>query len=230
MEENIFDKLGESYDKIFPSHIFEYYLTERIKLIQKILSKSKVKILDVGCGTGTLIYHLNKLGYDAYGIDNSFKMVEIANKKNPGKVKKGDMLNLEFKNQSFDLVISIVSLHHLGNLNRVEKAVNEMIRVTKKSGFILIWEHNPFNPYWYFLMKKVPQDIGEEKLIPLWIIIKIFKKNNIKIEKILKTGFVPDFAPEWSLPILKFLEKGIKKLPLLSMFLLAHNVIIGKKE
>ena len=31
----------------------------------------------------------------------------------------------------------------------------------------MVWDHNPRNPYWPYLMKRVPQDIGEERLIGL---------------------------------------------------------------
>ncbi|HOK55973.1 MAG TPA: class I SAM-dependent methyltransferase [bacterium] len=227
MKKNVFDEVAEIYEKIFPEHIFNYYLNKRINIILKLKLDKKAKILDVGCGTGTLLYHLKNYGYDVWGIDNSKRMVEIAEEKVPGKIIKEDMLNIPFPSETFDLVFSIVSLHHLGKIEKVKKAVREMIRITKNGGMILIWEHNPLNPYWYFLMKKVPQDIGEEKLIPLSIFINEFKKNKIKILKVFRCGLVPDFAPKWSLFFLDYLEKGLQKVfPLL----LAHNVIIGKKE
>ncbi|MCM8809984.1 MAG: class I SAM-dependent methyltransferase, partial [Candidatus Omnitrophica bacterium] len=149
MEKNIFDQVANFYEKIFPEHIFNYYLIKRLNFIKKICPDRNSKILDVGCGTGALINLLNKEGYDVWGIDSSENMVKIANKRLPGKIIKGDMLNLPFPSENFDLVISIVSLHHLGNLNKVKTAIKEMTRVIKKSGLILIWEHNPLNLYWY---------------------------------------------------------------------------------
>ncbi|MCM8786155.1 MAG: class I SAM-dependent methyltransferase [Candidatus Omnitrophica bacterium] len=229
MGKNIFDQVANFYEKIFPEHIFNYYLKKRVNFIKKIYSNRDCKILDVGCGTGALISLLNKEGYNVWGIDNSENMVKIANKRIPGKIIKGDMLNLPFPSESFDLVISVVSLHHLGNLNKVKTAIKEMARVTKKSGIILIWEHNPNNLYWYFLMKRVPQDTGDEKLIPARIILKEFRKNKISVIKTIKTGFVPDFAPKQILPLLDFLEKGIQKIFPLNL-ILAHNVIVGKKD
>jgi len=229
MRKNIFDEIAYFYDNIFPGHIFMYYLEKRLNLIKKICPEKNKKILDVGCGTGTLLYYLMKSGYtNVWGIDNSPKMVEIANKKIPNRIIKGDMLNLPFSSESFDTVISIVSLHHLGNLNKVKKAIFEMARVLKKSGNLIIWEHNQYNLYWYFLMKKVPQDTGEEKLVPLKIIVNEFKKNKVKIVKVMRSGIVPDFAPEWSLSFFDFFEKGIQKIFPLSIFL-AHNIVIGEK-
>ncbi|MCM8832401.1 MAG: class I SAM-dependent methyltransferase [Candidatus Omnitrophica bacterium] len=228
MEKNIFDQVANFYEKIFPEHIFNYYLIKRLNFIKKICPDRNSKILDVGCGTGALINLLNKEGYDVWGIDSSENMFKIANKRLPGKIIKGDMLNLPFPSENFDLVISIVSLHHLGNLNKVKTAIKEMTRVINKSGLILIWEHNPLNLYWYFLMKKVPQDTGEEKLVSSKIIIEQLKKNRIYNIKTIRTGLVPDFTPKRILPLLDFLEKGIQKIFPLNL-ILAHNVIIGEK-
>lgn len=228
MERNIFDEVAEFYDRIFPEHIFNYYLQKRIKFIRSICAKTSLKILDVGCGTGTLIYYLSKYGYDVWGIDNSSKMVEIASQKLPGRIKKCDMLYIDFENESFDMVISIVSLHHLGDYRKVKRAISEMVRVTKKSGYILIWEHNPFNPYWYFLMKRVPQDTGKEKLIHSSFIVKNLKENGVKVRKIMKTGLVADFFPKWSLKFCDFMEEVIQKIFIFN-FLFAHNVILGEK-
>ena len=45
--------------------------------------------------------------------------------------------------------------------------VREMGRVVKRGGFVVLWDHNPANPYWPILMKRVPQDSGDERLVPL---------------------------------------------------------------
>ncbi len=51
-------------------------LTDRLLSIAKLPAGST--ILDIGCGTGRTVRRLLKLGYDAYGIDRSEKMVRIA--------------------------------------------------------------------------------------------------------------------------------------------------------
>ncbi|MCS7180325.1 MAG: class I SAM-dependent methyltransferase, partial [bacterium] len=60
MEKNIFDEVAEFYDRIFPPHIYEYYISKRVNLIKKICPDTNIRILDIGCGTGTLIYSLSK--------------------------------------------------------------------------------------------------------------------------------------------------------------------------
>ncbi len=36
----------------------------------------------------------------------------------------------------------------------------------RPAGASLVWDHNPRNPYWKLLMARVPQDTGEERLVP----------------------------------------------------------------
>jgi hypothetical protein len=43
-----------------------------------------------------------------------------------------------------------------------------MGRVVRPAGYVLIWDHNPLNPYWPILMKRVPQDHGDERLVSVW--------------------------------------------------------------
>ena len=59
-----------------------------------------------------------------------------------------------------------------------------MLRVLRSGGHLLIWDHNPRNPYWNFLMKRVPQDCGEERLIHKNEILSILAKHHTLIESI----------------------------------------------
>src|SRR3982074_258684 len=74
---------------------------------------------------------------------------------------------LPFADNSFDLALTVATLHHLETPERVATTVQEMARVVKRGGFVVLWDHNPANPYWPILMKRVPQDSGDEHLVPL---------------------------------------------------------------
>lgn len=230
MKENIFNHVAPFYEKVFKRHIVEYYLNKRIEVVKKFFPDKNIKILDVGCGTGLFLYSLRKEGYNnLWGIDISENMIKIAKERLNDRVLKGDILSIPFCNSTFDLTVSIVTLHHLGKKWKVRKGIEEMVRVTKKGGYILIWEHNPLNFYWYILMKRVPQDKGEVKLISSGEMARELRRNNVKIIKIFKTGLLPDFASEKLVSFFVFLERGIEKIFPLNQFL-AHNIIIGRKE
>ncbi|MBI2252951.1 MAG: hypothetical protein HYU63_09490, partial [Armatimonadetes bacterium] len=118
--------------------------------------------------------------------------------------------------------------HHLYTKEKVAKTISEMIRVTKRGGIILIWDHNLLNPYWPIIMKKVPQDSGKERIVPISELLSNLKLYKYKELKIFYLGFIPDFISRKLLSLFQFLEKIVETLPLINK-LSAHNVIIFKK-
>ena len=102
--------------------------------------KSNFKILDVGCGDGTLVNELINAGYDAYGVDIGFKNGEFTKNliDNSRLIKiKGnsdrenmdsDNYEIPFDKEHFDLVVSDQTIEHVEDL---EKFVSESNRVLK---------------------------------------------------------------------------------------------------
>ena len=54
-------------------------------------------------------------------------------------------------------------MHHIADPIG-QTALAEMVRVVQPGGAVMVWDHNPRNPYWPYLMKRVPQDRGDERL------------------------------------------------------------------
>jgi ubiquinone/menaquinone biosynthesis C-methylase UbiE len=94
-------------------------------------------VLDVGCGNGKNIKYLLDNDIRAFGIDFSEKLVKVCKRKKLD-VTVGDVLNIPFNDNSFDNIISIAVIHHLQKEEDRIKALNEMIRVCKNNGKILI--------------------------------------------------------------------------------------------
>ena len=107
---------------------------------------SKVRILDVGCGSGYLAFALAGLGAaEVVGIDldpvNYVRASERARMRDllaPGRgdavrLEPGDVHALAFDDGSFDLVYSVTALEHFRDLDR---AVSEMSRVTRPGGLL----------------------------------------------------------------------------------------------
>ena len=101
-------------------------------------------VLDVGCGTGTLVIaakrHVGSTGA-AYGIDASPEMLARANKKARRAgvdvvFKNAFAQALPFPDAQFDAVLTTVMLHHLPRKARHECA-GEMRRVLKPGGRVL---------------------------------------------------------------------------------------------
>ena len=94
-------------------------------------------VLDVGCGNGKNIKYLLDNDIRAFGIDFSEKLVKVCKRKKLD-VTVGDVLDIPFNDNSFDNIISIAVIHHLQKEEDRIKALNEMIRVCKNNGKILI--------------------------------------------------------------------------------------------
>jgi SAM-dependent methyltransferase len=85
------DFYGEIYDQLMlPKQRVEF---ESDKLIQTMQPSKKTSILlDVGSGTGEFVNHLTDLGYQAYGVDKSSAMIDVAKNKYPNiQIKRADV-------------------------------------------------------------------------------------------------------------------------------------------
>ncbi|WP_455757108.1 class I SAM-dependent methyltransferase [Sulfurimonas sp.] len=102
------------------------------------LSKDS-KILDVGCAKGFMLYDFKKLipGITVKGIDISEYAIENAKEEVKSDLQVADARKLPFDDNSFDLVISITTLHNL-NKDDMKIALKEIMRVTKKDAFITL--------------------------------------------------------------------------------------------
>jgi SAM-dependent methyltransferase len=70
-------------------------------------------------------------------LDNSPQLVDICREKNLD-VHLGSILAIPFASNSFDYTLCIAVIHHLSTADRRMSAINELIRITKPGGQILI--------------------------------------------------------------------------------------------
>ena len=97
-------------------------------------------ILDVGCGNGRNMVD-KRFIFD--GCDASENLVEICQNKGLNVINS-DCCNLPYNDNSYDYVMNIAVLHHLSTKERRVQCVNELKRVCKTKGKIIItvwsWE------------------------------------------------------------------------------------------
>jgi len=100
---------------------------------------SESKILDIGCAKGFMLYDFTRLipGVTVRGIDISEYAIKNAKEEVKDYVEVGNAVDLPFDDDSFDLVISITTLHNLEK-NDLKRALKEIMRVTKKDAFITV--------------------------------------------------------------------------------------------
>lgn len=106
-------------------------------------------VLDVGCGDGGDLLYLADRVKEAVGIDIIPKSQWPKQCSERLQFFVGDSENLPFGKGSFDVVFEKDMLHHTVDPAR---ALEEIKRITKKGGRIVILEANRYNPIFYFHM------------------------------------------------------------------------------
>ncbi len=101
--------------------------------------KSNSKILDIGCAKGFMLYDMCRIipGINVKGIDISDYAIDYCMEDMKKDLSVGDARNLNFEDNSFDLVISITTIHNLEYEDCI-LALKEINRVSKKDAFITV--------------------------------------------------------------------------------------------
>jgi SAM-dependent methyltransferase len=131
------------------SHRFytEAKVQELVELMTRWLgSAAGVAALDVGCGPGLtdelLLPHIRSL----HGLDVSRALLARAEERNPGaRYEWYDGGRFPLDDSSFDLTFAVCVLHHVGQGDRPSFA-QELARVTRPGGLVVVFEHNALNP------------------------------------------------------------------------------------
>jgi ubiquinone/menaquinone biosynthesis C-methylase UbiE len=98
-------------------------------------------LLEVGCGTGLLLARLAKIARSAQGIDLSPGMLKKAEARGLS-VREGSVTDLPYPDGSFDVTCSFKVLAHVPC---VERALAEMVRVTRPQGVVIAEFYNPMS-------------------------------------------------------------------------------------
>lgn len=124
--------------------------------LEQIQNKENLKLLDLGCGTGRDLELALDLGFskeNLSGCDFSKGQLEIVKKKG-FNIKISEITQLDFKNEEFDVIICIAAHHHLLEKKEQIKALEEMKRVLKKTGHILLCNWFPEKTFLEDQLKK----------------------------------------------------------------------------
>jgi len=144
----LFDEWPESYDRWFTTPIGSLVKRYETELILNLLSPKQGEIiLDAGCGTGIFSLDILSSGAKVIGLDLSLPMLMRAEKKLKGfpfQMVFADMLDLPFREGSFDKVVSVTALEFIED---GKAAVGELFRVTKREGRIVAATLNSLSPW-----------------------------------------------------------------------------------
>ena len=113
------------------------------------------RMLDVGCGSGTLLGLMKQRGFDVMGVDTSEEAAVIADRQHGVKVVVGSLKSVGFEDASFDVVTLFHVLEHVTNPREV---LLEARRLLKRNGRLVLqvpniqsWQFRLFGAKWYGL-------------------------------------------------------------------------------
>lgn len=102
---------------------------------ERYAGRTGLSILDAGCGTGLLMQELSSLG-TVEGIDISEEALDFCRRRGLTNVQRGDVTQLPFASESFDLVTAMDILEHLDDDTG---ALREWRRVLKPGGRVILF-------------------------------------------------------------------------------------------
>lgn len=130
-------------------------------LFNEFLGEAPVdRLLDIGCGTGIYVEALAAHAHRLCALDASPEMTTVARAfcKERGLEHVHHIVGsaevLPFADNTFDLVVALDTLHHVGSL---EDVVAEVFRLLKPGGRFLVFEPNILNPLMW-LAHAIPRE------------------------------------------------------------------------
>lgn len=139
--EGVYDTVAEEYAEAFSGE------HENKPKDQEILQRFAQEIADgrpvwdLGCGPGQTAIYLKNLGVEISGLDLSERILEEARALHPEiHFRKGDLLDLEFEDDSVAAVVAFYAIVHFTE-GQVGIAFREVFRVLRPGGLFLLTFH-----------------------------------------------------------------------------------------
>jgi SAM-dependent methyltransferase len=207
-----FDRLADEYAGEIPPHLVAHYLGRKVEQLRRALGDAHPRLgLDVGCGVGLYADAVAQaLGCTVVGVDASVPALHAAKARAP--LAGADVQHLPFPDATVDFAYAINMVHHLKR-GEQERALAETARVLRPGAPLLVFEINVRNPLFRLYMRRVfPRtrriDRGDEEfLLPR----ELAAASPLPVESVHCYTFIPDFAPSWSLPVLRPLERLLER-------------------
>ena len=208
------ERTGPSYSQYYKDHgedrndilgnpgvLFQTLAFDRanIRALGRLgLERRTARVLDVGCGTGSSLLSLIRLGFDPSnlsGIDLDQDRIDAALRQAPNvDFRCGDARKLDYPDASFELVLESTMFVLMTDEAVARDIAREMIRVTKPGGHLMLidWRYGkPGNATYLGLSKS--------RIVSLFDV-----GNSTRVEAVEKGALVP--------PVGRFLSKSLPSL------------------
>lgn len=230
MSNAVFDRVARDYETIHnrslpPGVSSDEFVRQKaehlIGWILEAAGEGEFCYLDFGCGNGRLF----RLLFDSpplapmraagrlrlFGVEPSAESLKEARRiAGEDRVFFANRLEGLSAGVRFDLVVSCNVFHHI--LPSERAAAAEALRARMKPGaHLVLWEHNPFNPFARLLVKFCPFD-EDARLLSLAAARRLLEKSGYRH---LKHAYVNLFPPKWQrINFVARIESKIAGLPI----------------
>lgn len=170
-----FDAFADGYDagmhdpiKRLAGSSFDVFVAQKVALAKRWLAARNLagqgtRLLDFGCGTGDFLRSMRAAvpALELAGCDVSGEMLDQARQRWPElaavELHAIEAGKVPWESERFDVVIAICVFHHIVPAER-PAVIGEIRRALKPGGWLLIIEHNPWNPLTRHIVKRAPID------------------------------------------------------------------------
>jgi 2-polyprenyl-3-methyl-5-hydroxy-6-metoxy-1,4-benzoquinol methylase len=165
------------------------------------LPSSNKRLLDLGCGNGSLTARLHDLGWSVVGIDPSQQGIAAARAKHP-QLDFRQMSAYEDLRASLGTFPVIVSLEVVEHLYSPREYVGRAFEALNDGGVFIL--STPYHGYWknlaLALSGRLDQhftalwDHGHIKFWSIPTIARLLKESGFRVDRVMRVGRVPTFA------------------------------------
>jgi ubiquinone/menaquinone biosynthesis C-methylase UbiE len=256
----VFERYYSNYRSDFNGYLKGAWTDRHLELdkeIDAMQNKSNIKIMDLGCGTGSVsLYIAGKLQgkCEVVGVDINGERLFCARERQKVLERsiglklgcefiESDVLSLD-NNPRFDLVYLEETLHHLEPRSKVIKKISGLL---KSGGILIISEVNAYNPFMQVHLFKrrglrtVKRKIGKngqaimygvERILPASKVVRLFTAHNLKVRSLryfrIASAKLGSFLEKRDIDVLD-VERKICKTPFLNtLFSVHYNIVLGK--
>jgi SAM-dependent methyltransferase len=132
-------------------------LRARRQMLEAVGWRGDERVLDVGCGNGFLVNELAKrltdgraVGIDLWKTEAGHQAPDVARRNaqlegvaDRVEIRNADARSMPFDNETFDVIVSGLMLHHAGGDDDRNRVLDEMVRVLRPGGTLLLYDVSP---------------------------------------------------------------------------------------
>jgi len=157
-----FDDYADRYEQLLQDQLSffsgdrGYFSEYKVELAKEVCVPTPQRVLDFGCGIGLSLPYLQRHFSEAqiHASDLSQKSLEHVEKQWPGVVVLRDE---QLDAHSFDLIFVSGVIHHVPPAQR-EGLFQRLSRLLSPKGFLIVFDHNPYNPVTRRMVSTCPFD------------------------------------------------------------------------